>query len=154
MGTEEGLVGDRECLWDTGLGSVRYSSQGATGDSSGDKACMLPPGTSGSYGMNGSGSKGSTSSIGLSGSSSGFSTGGGSWYISIEEYSQRWMFQGMGTRGSTGGWSRGDDSLDGSLGGSGGRSGRGDGFNGNGCLGIDRVTRRGSDEDEKNWGGS
>jgi len=37
--------------------------------------------------------------------------------------------------------------LDGSLGGSGGRSGRGDGFNGNGHLamsgGLDRVTRRG-----------
>jgi len=30
-------------------------------------------------------------------------TGGGSWYISIEEYSQQWMFQGMGKRGSTGG---------------------------------------------------
>jgi len=88
MGTEEGLVGDRECLRDIGLGSVRYSSHGKTGDSSGDKACVLPPGTSGSYGMNGSGSKGSVSSMGLSGSSSGFSTRGGSWYISIEEYSQ------------------------------------------------------------------
>ena len=31
------------------------------------------------------------------------------------------MFHGMGTRGSIGGWSRGDD---GSLGGRGGRSGR------------------------------
>jgi len=56
---------------------------------------------SGSYGMNGS--KGSASSIGLSGSSSGFSTGVGSWYSSIEEYSRQWMFHGMGTRGSTGG---------------------------------------------------
>ena len=48
--------------------------------------------------------------------------------------------------------------MDGSLGGSSGRSGRGDGFNGNGHLamsgGLDMVTRRGSDEDEKNWGGS
>ena len=44
--------------------------------------------------------------------------------------------------------------MDGSLGGSGGRSGRGDGFNGSGCLGMGMVTRRGSDEDEKNWGGS
>ena len=48
--------------------------------------------------------------------------------------------------------------MDGSLGGSGGRSGRDDGFNGSGCLAIDgglvMVTRRGSDEDEKNWGGS
>jgi len=49
MGAEEGLVGDRECLQDTGLlGLVRYSCQGATGDSSGDKACVLPPGMSGS----------------------------------------------------------------------------------------------------------
>jgi len=96
--------------------------------------------------------------MGLSGSSSGFSTGGGSWYISIEEYSQRWMFQGTGTRGRMGGWSTGDDGLDGSLGGSGGNSGRGDGFNGNSCLavsgGLGMVTRRGSDKDEKNWGGS
>jgi len=90
--------------------------------------------------------------MGLSGSSSGFSTGGGSWYSSIEEYFRRWMFHGMGTRGSTGGWSRGDDGLDGSLGGSGGRSGRTDGFNGSGCLGLDKVMRRGSNE--KNWGGS
>ena len=48
--------------------------------------------------------------------------------------------------------------MDGSLGGSGGNSGRGDRFNGNGCLvmssGLGMVTRRGSDEDEKNWGGS
>jgi len=44
--------------------------------------------------------------------------------------------------------------LDGSLGGSGGRSGRDGGFNGSGHLGVDRVTRRGSNEDEKNWGGS
>jgi len=87
MGTEEGLVGDGECLRDIGLGSVRYSSQGRTGDSSGDKVCVLPLGTSGLYGMNGLGSKGGASSMGLSGSSSGFSTGGGSWYISIEEYS-------------------------------------------------------------------
>ena len=55
------------------------------------------------------------------------------------------MFQGMGMRGSTGGWSRGDGSLGGLLGGNGGRSGRGDGFNGNGCLAIgDWVMRRGS----------
>ena len=37
--------------------------------------------------MTGSGFKGSASSMGLSGSSSGFSTRGGSWYVSIEEYS-------------------------------------------------------------------
>jgi len=35
----------------------------------------------------------------------------------------------------------------------GGGSGRTDGFNGGG-LGLDKVMRRGSDEDEKNWGGS
>jgi len=64
------------------------------------------------------------------------------------------MFQGTGTRGKTGGWSTGDDGLGGSLGGSGGRSGRGDGFNGNGCLAIGRVTRRGSDEGAKNRGES
>jgi len=49
---------------------------------------------------------------------------------------------------------RGDDGLDGLLGGSSGRSGSGDRFNGNGHLGMGRVTRRGSDKDEKNWGGS
>ena len=68
------------------------------------------------------------------------------------------MFQGTGTRGRTGGWSSGDDGLDGSLGSSGGNSGRGDGFNGNGHLamsgGFDRVMRRGSDEGAKNGGGS
>jgi len=67
------------------------------------------------------------------------------------------MFQGMGTRGRTGGWSTGDDSLDGSLGSSGGSSGKGDGFIGNGHLvmgGLDKVMRRGSDERAKNGGGS
>jgi len=67
--------------------------------------------------------------MGLSGSSSGFSTGCGSWYISIEEYSLRWMFQGMGTRGSTGGCTGAGGcvvaSLGGSLGGNGGRTGSG-----------------------------
>jgi len=77
--------------------------------------------------VTGSGSKGSVSSMGLSGSSSGFSTGGGSWYISIEEYSLRWMFYGIGTRGLTGGCvSRCVvASLDGLLGSNGGRTGRG-----------------------------
>jgi len=37
-------------------------------------------------------------------------------------------------RGSTGGSSRGDGVMDGLLGGSGGRSSRDSGFNGNGCL--------------------
>ena len=52
---------------------------------------------------------------------------------------------------------RGGDGLDGSLGSSGGSSGRGDGFNGSGRLviGLDgRVMRRGSDEGAKNGGGS
>jgi len=60
-------------------------------------------------------------------------------------------------RGRTGGWSIGDDGLDGSLGGSSGSSGRGDGFNGNGCLAgndLGMMTRRGSDEEVKNGGGS
>jgi len=48
MGTDEELVGDRECLQDTGLSGARYSCHGMMGDSSGDKACVLPPGTSGS----------------------------------------------------------------------------------------------------------
>jgi len=61
-------------------------------------------------------------------------------------------------RGRTGGWLTGDDGVGGSLGSSGGNSGRGSGFNGSGHLamngGLDEVTRRGSDKDEKNWGGS
>ena len=79
--------------------------------------------------MTGSGSKGSTSSMGLSGSSSTFFTGVGSWYISIEEYSLRWMFQGIGMRGLTGSWTGVGRcvvaSLGGLLGGNGGRTGRG-----------------------------
>ena len=79
--------------------------------------------------MTDSGSKGSASSMGLSGSSSGFSTGGGSWYISIEEYSRQWMFQGIRMRGSTGGWTGVGGcvmaSLGGLLGGNGSRTGRG-----------------------------
>ena len=63
----------------------------------------------------------------------------------------------MGTRGRTGGWLTGDNGLDGSLGGSGGSSGKGDGFIGNGYLvmgGLDKVTRRGSNKRVKNGGGS
>jgi len=48
----------------------------------------------------------------------------------------------------------GVDGLDGSLDGSGGKSGRDGGFGGSGLLDVGRVTRRGSDKDEKNWGGS
>ena len=83
--------------------------------------------------MTGFGSKGGASSMGLSGSSSGFSTGVGSWYISIEEYSLQWMFHGIGMRGLTGGWTGGwtgvgsciATSLGGSLGGNDGRTGNG-----------------------------
>jgi len=63
------------------------------------------------------------------------------------------MFQGTGMRGRTGGWSRGDDGLGGSLGGNGGSSGSGDGFLAVGG-GLDTVTRRGSKEGAKNGGGS
>ena len=42
-------MGDRECLRDTGLlGWVRYACHGSMGDSSRDKVCVWPPGTSGS----------------------------------------------------------------------------------------------------------
>jgi len=79
--------------------------------------------------MTGSGSRGGASSMGLSGSSSMFSTGGGSWYISIEEYSLQWMFHRIGMRGSTGGWTGIGGcivaSLGGLLGGNGGRTGSG-----------------------------
>jgi len=37
--------------------------------------------------------------MGLSWSSNGFSTRGGSWYNSIEEYCQRWVLQGTGVEG-------------------------------------------------------
>jgi len=91
MGTKEGLVGDRECLWDTGLGSSRYSLQGAIGDSSRDKVCMLP--SLFGYWV-GSGSIGGASSMGLSGSSAGCSAS-----CSIEEYYQWWVLQGIGVGG-------------------------------------------------------
>ena len=45
---DEGLVGDKECLRDTGLlGWVRYACHGSMGDSSGDKVRVGPLGTSG-----------------------------------------------------------------------------------------------------------
>jgi len=38
-------VGDRECLWDTGLlGSVSHLCHGSIGDSSGDKVYVWPSG--------------------------------------------------------------------------------------------------------------
>ena len=60
---------------------MRYSFQGAIGDSSGDKVCGLPSGLSGYW--VGSGSIGGASSMGLSGSSAGCSAS-----CSIEEYCQ------------------------------------------------------------------
>jgi len=92
-----------------------------------------------------SGSKGGGAfSIGLSESSSTFSTGGGSWYISIEEYSLWWMFHGIGTRGWTGGWT-GDGvggcvvaSLGGLLVGNGSRTGRGFGVDAEGYKGGEK----------------
>ena len=56
--------------------------------------------------MTGSGSSGGASDIGLSKSSTGQDTGfciTCSMNSSIEEYWRRWIFQGMGTRGLTGG---------------------------------------------------
>jgi len=48
IGADKGLVGDRECLRDTGLlGSVSHLCYGSIGDSSGDKVCMWPLGLSG-----------------------------------------------------------------------------------------------------------
>jgi len=87
--------------------------------------------------------------MGLSGSSSRFSTGCGSWYISIEEYSLRWMFQGIGMRGSTSGWTGIGGcvvaSLDGLLGGNGGRT-EGDLARG---FGVDAEGYEGGEK----WGG-
>jgi len=84
MGAEVGLVGDRECLRDTGGGgSSWYSLQVPIGDSFEDKVTV--PSSVFRYWV-GSSFIGGASSMGLSWSSSGFSTGGGSWYDSIEEY--------------------------------------------------------------------
>jgi len=99
MGAEEGLVGDRECLRDTGGGgSSWYSLQGAIGDSPDDRVCSLP--SLARYWV-GSGSIGSVSSMGLSRSSTGCSVS-----CSIEEYCQRWVLQEIGMGGWTGGRSK------------------------------------------------
>jgi len=93
------LVGDRECLQDTGGGgSSWYSLQGAIGDCPKDKVCVWPSLVG--YWL-GSGSIGSASSIGLSGSSTGCSVS-----CSIEKYCWRWVLQGMGIGGWTGGRSK------------------------------------------------
>ena len=92
--------------------------------------------------MTGSGSSGGASDMGLSKLSTGRDTRFCimcSTNSSIEEYWRRWIFQGMGTRGSTGG-SRtrgsGNGSVDMGRGVSarGGRSSTRGGFIGSGCL--------------------
>jgi len=77
-------VGDRECLRDTGEGLSWYSVHTLRGGSL--LAKWTVPSSVFRYWV-GSSFRGGASSIGLSWSSSGFSTGGGSWYDSIEEYS-------------------------------------------------------------------
>jgi len=105
MGAEEGLVGDRECLRDTGEGgSSWYSTQVLIGHF--PVGTVTVPSSVFRYWV-GSSFKGSASFIGLSGSSAGFSTMGGSWYDSIEKYCQRWMPQGIGIGDGTGGRSKG-----------------------------------------------
>jgi len=93
MGTEEGLVGDRECLRDTGEGSLWYSTQVLIGCS--PAGTVSVPSSVFRYWV-GSSFMGGASSMGLSWSSTGFSAMGGSWYNSIEEYYQRWALQGIG----------------------------------------------------------
>jgi len=84
MGAEEGLVGDRECLRDTGEGGLLwYATQVLIGSSPEGTSTVL---SSVFRYWVGSSFIGSTSSTGLSWSSSGFSTTGGSWYSSTEEY--------------------------------------------------------------------
>jgi len=97
MGAEEELVGDRECLRDTGLsGALWYSVHTLRGGSL--LAKWTVPSLVFRYWV-GSNGRGGASSTGLSWSSSGFSTKGGSWYNSIEEYWRRWVLQGIGVGG-------------------------------------------------------
>jgi len=101
MGAEEELVGDRECLRDTGgKGSSWYVLQVLIGNS--PVGMVTVPSSVFRYWVGSSG-KDDASSIGLSWSSSGFSTRGGSWYDSIEEYWRQWVLQGIGV----GGWAVG-----------------------------------------------
>ena len=84
LDAEEELVGDRECLQDIGGGgSSWYSTQVLIGCS--PVGTVTVPSSVFRYWV-GSSFIGSASSTGLSWSSSGFSTRGGSWYDSIEEY--------------------------------------------------------------------
>jgi len=77
-------VGDRECLRDIGGGGPSwYSLQVLIGNSPAGMPTV--PSSVFRYWV-GSSFIGSTSSMGLSWSSNGFSTRGGSWYDSIEEY--------------------------------------------------------------------
>ena len=92
--------------------------------------------------MTGSGSSGGVSDIGLSKSSTGQDTGfciTCSTNSSMEEYWRRWIFQGMGTRGSTGGSrmrgsGRGSVDMGRGVSTRGGRSSTRGGFIGSGCL--------------------
>ena len=92
--------------------------------------------------MTGSGSSGGVSDIGLSKLSTGQDTGfciTCSTNSSIEEYWQQWIFQGMGTRGSTGGSrmrgsGRGSVDMGQGVSARGGRSSTRGGFIGSGRL--------------------
>ena len=79
-------MGDKECLRDTGEGGLSwYSVQTLRGGS--PLGTVTVPSSVLRYQVGSSGRDGA-SSMGLSWSSSGFSTMGGSWYDSIEEYSR------------------------------------------------------------------
>jgi len=96
LDADEELVGDRECLRDTGGESLWNSVHTLRGGSL--LAKWTVPSSVFRYWVGSSG-RGATSSIGLSSSSWGFFTRGGSWYDSIEEYCRQWVFQGIGVGG-------------------------------------------------------
>jgi len=97
LDAEEELVGDKECLRDTGGGgSSWYVLQVLIGNFLAGMATV--PSSVFRYWVGSSG-RGGASSTGLSWSSSGFSTRGGSWYSSIEEYWRWWVFHGIGVGG-------------------------------------------------------
>ena len=90
-------MGDRECLRDIGEGGASwYSIHTLRGGSL--LAKWTVPSSVFRYQVGSSG-RGGAFSTGLSWSSSGFSTRGGSWYDSIEEYCRRWVLQGIGVGG-------------------------------------------------------
>jgi len=90
-------VGDMECLRDTGGGgSSWYAIQVLIGHF--PAGISTVPSSVFRYWV-GSNGRSIASSIGLSLSSSGFSTRDGSWYDSMEEYCRRWVLQGIGVGG-------------------------------------------------------